>query len=256
MTAGIDGNWNGETGEQELPQRVYRIDGKTGQGDRGRPTAWSSGRTGSRSRPTRRILYVIESQPGVRAIYAFDVPTATSLPTAASSSTARRTRRRTASASTSTATCGAAGAWARAELDGVRIFNPQGKPIGHIALPERCANVCFGGPKRNRLFMAASHSIYALYVNTQGDAGRMMADACPGILAIFNNCRARPRGRVRGVVSARAPGGADRGAGLSAGPALRGGVGAAALFQFLPHAIGGRPEVSRPISNGSTIRRR
>ena len=55
-----------------------------------------------------------------------------------------------------------------AELDGVRIFNPQGKPIGHISLPERCANVCFGGPKRNRLFMAASHSVYALYVNTQG----------------------------------------------------------------------------------------
>ena len=58
-----------------------------------------------------------------------------------------------------------------AELDGVRIFNPQGTPIGHISLPERAANVCFGGPKRNRLFMAACHSIYALYVNTQGALG-------------------------------------------------------------------------------------
>ena len=58
-----------------------------------------------------------------------------------------------------------------AELDGVRIFNPQGAPIGHISLPERAANVCFGGPKRNRLFMAACHSIYALYVNTQGAPG-------------------------------------------------------------------------------------
>ena len=48
---------------------------------------------------------------------------------------------------------------------------PKGKPIGHIALPERCANVCFGGRYRNRLFMAASHSLYALYVNTQGVAG-------------------------------------------------------------------------------------
>src|SRR5690242_4548698 len=56
------------------------------------------------------------------------------------------------------------------ELDGVRIFNPEGKPIGHITLPERCANVCFGGRYRNRLFMAASHSLYALYVNTQGVA--------------------------------------------------------------------------------------
>jgi gluconolactonase len=45
------------------------------------------------------------------------------------------------------------------------------KPIAFIALPERCANVCFGGPKRNRLFMAASHSVYSLYVNTQGARG-------------------------------------------------------------------------------------
>ena len=57
------------------------------------------------------------------------------------------------------------------DLDGVRIFNAKGKPIGHIDLPERCANVCFGGLYRNRLFMAASHSLYALYVNTQGVAG-------------------------------------------------------------------------------------
>ena len=40
-----------------------------------------------------------------------------------------------------------------------------------IALPERCANLCFGGAKRNRLFMAASQSLYALYVNTQGAPG-------------------------------------------------------------------------------------
>ncbi len=43
--------------------------------------------------------------------------------------------------------------------------------LGHIALPERCANVCFGGRHCNRLFMAASHSLYSLYVNTQGVAG-------------------------------------------------------------------------------------
>jgi gluconolactonase len=45
------------------------------------------------------------------------------------------------------------------ELDGVRVFTPGGEPIGHIHLPERCANVCFGGVKRNRLFMAASKSV-------------------------------------------------------------------------------------------------
>jgi gluconolactonase len=57
------------------------------------------------------------------------------------------------------------------DLDGVRIFNPHGEPIGHISLPERCANLCFGGLHRNRLFMAASQSLYALYVNTQGVPG-------------------------------------------------------------------------------------
>jgi gluconolactonase len=58
-----------------------------------------------------------------------------------------------------------------ADLDGVMVFAPDGKPIGRIALPERCANLCFGGLKRNRLFMAASQSVYALYVNTQGAVG-------------------------------------------------------------------------------------
>src|SRR5262249_42453873 len=53
---------------------------------------------------------------------------------------------------------------------GVTVWTPQGKLVGRIRLPEVCANLCFGGPKRNRLFMAASQSLYALYVNTQGAA--------------------------------------------------------------------------------------
>ena len=56
-------------------------------------------------------------------------------------------------------------------LDGVMIFNPDGQPIGRIALPERCANVCFGGRANSRLFMAASQSVYALYVNVAGVTG-------------------------------------------------------------------------------------
>jgi len=59
----------------------------------------------------------------------------------------------------------------KAELDGVLVFAPDGAKIGRIALPERCANVCFGGAKRNRLFMAASQSLYSVFVNTQGVAG-------------------------------------------------------------------------------------
>ncbi|SPJ34147.1 SMP-30/gluconolactonase/LRE family protein [Kushneria phyllosphaerae] len=53
-------------------------------------------------------------------------------------------------------------------LDGVRVFDPEGKAIGHISLPERCANLCFGGPQGNRLFMAGSHSIYSIFVSVRG----------------------------------------------------------------------------------------
>jgi gluconolactonase len=53
---------------------------------------------------------------------------------------------------------------------GVTVWSPQGRLIGRIRLPEVTANVCFGGPKRNRLFMAASQSLYAVYLATQGAA--------------------------------------------------------------------------------------
>jgi gluconolactonase len=165
MTAGIDGNWNGETGEQELPQRVYRIDGKNGK-----VTVVTDGLirrpNGLAFSPDEKKLYVIESQPGERAIYVFDV----------NGETLANGKKLIACDKTETPDgfrvdtsgnlwCG----WGMtADMDGVRVFNPDGKPIGHIHLPERCANVCFGGPKRNRLFMAATHSVYALYVNTQG----------------------------------------------------------------------------------------
>ena len=53
-------------------------------------------------------------------------------------------------------------------LDGIRVFAPDATPIGHINLPERCANLAFGGRARNRLFLAAHSSLYALYVNVRG----------------------------------------------------------------------------------------
>lgn len=62
----------------------------------------------------------------------------------------------------------ASAGWAGPGFDGVHIFAPDGKRIGMILLPEICANVCFGGPRRNRLFMTASQSLYAVYVETRG----------------------------------------------------------------------------------------
>jgi gluconolactonase len=168
MTAGIAGNWNGESAEQELPMRVYRLDGKTG-----RPTIVSEGLiqrpNGLAFSPDEKKLYVIESQPGERAIYVFDVD-GEKLANGRKFYTC--TKEETPDGFRvdidGNLWCG----WGMtSELDGVRVFNPQAKPIGHIHLPERCANLCFGGPKGNRLFMAATHSLYAVYVNTLG---------CPG----------------------------------------------------------------------------
>ncbi|PJX22290.1 gluconolactonase [Advenella sp. S44] len=58
--------------------------------------------------------------------------------------------------------------WGGDGYDGVHIFAPDGVRIGQIRLPEICSNVCFGGAKRNRLFMTASQSLYAVYVETRG----------------------------------------------------------------------------------------
>jgi gluconolactonase len=58
--------------------------------------------------------------------------------------------------------------WVGEGYDGVHIFAPDGQRIGQILLPEICANICFGEPKRNRLFMTASRSLYAVYVEAQG----------------------------------------------------------------------------------------
>jgi gluconolactonase len=58
--------------------------------------------------------------------------------------------------------------WVGDGYDGVHIFAPDGTRIGLIRLPEICANVCFGGTKRNRLFMTASQSLYACYVEIRG----------------------------------------------------------------------------------------
>jgi gluconolactonase len=58
--------------------------------------------------------------------------------------------------------------WGDPNEDGVRCYTPGGELIGKIHLPETCANLCFGGRRKNRLFMTASTSVYAVYVETVG----------------------------------------------------------------------------------------
>ena len=168
---GILGNYEGHKAEPELDQMVYRIDGETG--DVSVVADGILGPNGLCFSPDESILYIVESR-GVpnRKILAYDV--------AADGQTLANKRVHIDAGEGGTPDgmradvdgnlwCG----WGMGdvELDGVMIFAPDGAKIGRIALPERCANVCFGGLERNRLFMAASQSLYALYVNTQGVAG-------------------------------------------------------------------------------------
>jgi len=167
---GILGNYEGHVATQELPTNVYRLDPKTGTatvvaGD-------IKGPNGLAFSPDEKKIYIVASRATPREIHVYDVVGDGSklangrvLITAEEGGTPDGFRVDV----DGNLWCG----WGmgNAQQDGVKIFGPQGKPIGFIALPERAANICFGGPKRNRLFMAASHSIYSLYVNTQGAPG-------------------------------------------------------------------------------------
>ncbi|AIO70447.1 SMP-30/gluconolactonase/LRE family protein [Burkholderia oklahomensis] len=166
---GIQSFYEGEKQESEMPERVYRIDPHTGAVE---PVVDGvPGPNGLAFSPDESVLYVVESKGRPRTIRAYDV---------ASDGKSVRNGRVLIDAGQGTPDgfrvdvhgnlwCG----WGMGtdELDGVRVFTPEGDAIGHIALPERCANVCFGGRHRNRLFMAASHGLYSLYVNTQGAMG-------------------------------------------------------------------------------------
>jgi gluconolactonase len=167
---GIGGWYEGDAAAQELPHAVYRVapGGELQQviGDLKAPN-------GLAFSPDESELYVVESRGEPhKKLWAYRVGKGGAL----------GSRRLVIDAADGGALDGIAidaeghiwcgwggnGRQPSEPLDGVRVFDPAGKALGHIHLPERCANLCFGGAKRNRLFMTASHSLYALYVNVQG----------------------------------------------------------------------------------------
>ena len=169
---GIGGHWEGEPAAQELPHAVYRL---APNGVLQQVLADLKAPNGLAFSPDESELYVVESRAEPhRKLWAYR----------AGADGALTNKRLVIDAADGGALDGIAidaeghiwCAWgsngqAPSEpLDGVRVFDAAGKALGHIHLPERCANLCFGGAKRNRLFMAASHSLYALYVNVQGAA--------------------------------------------------------------------------------------
>ncbi|QCI68811.1 SMP-30/gluconolactonase/LRE family protein [Phreatobacter stygius] len=166
---GIAGHYEGFQATPESPQNVYRLDPATGEA---RAVATGiAGPNGLCFSPDETRLYLVASRavPN-RLILAYDVVDGVTL-------TRQRTFIDAGPGTPDGFRCDVDGnlwcGWGMGsdELDGVHVFNPDGKLIGRIRLPERCANVCFGGLSRNRLFMAASQSVYALYVNTQGAPG-------------------------------------------------------------------------------------
>ena len=166
--AGTRGNYLGHKAVQAHPFRVYRLDPYTGTmsiaiDDMARPN-------GLCFSPDETRLYVVDTPAeGPKSTRVYDMV----------DKGTRATDGRTFFDGTGWADgircdtegnvwCGFSGGIGE---DGVAVFAPDGVLIGRILLPERCANVCFGGLKRNRLFMAASQSVYALYVEAQGAVG-------------------------------------------------------------------------------------
>jgi len=162
-TYGIRGNFEGYKGEQETKEAVYRVDGKTLQIDK--VTDDQSGPNGICFSPDYKKVYIADTGTG-RDIRVYDVDgkllrngkrfIQLDIPGTGAPSAADGIR------------CDVDGnIWAGAR-PGVQVIAADGTRMGMIRLPETCANICFGGSRRNRLFMAASESLYSVYVETMG----------------------------------------------------------------------------------------
>ncbi len=165
---GILSGYEGHIGKFELPTNVYRLDPSTDElivvsDEFARPN-------GLCFSPDEKLLYIVDTgQPKDKPqpIKVFDVIEGRKLSNG-------RIFCDMGKGGSDGIRCDADGnLWAAAGgggegYDGVHIFAPDGKMIGKICLPEMCSNLCFGGEKRNRLFMTASQSLYSLYLNVQG----------------------------------------------------------------------------------------
>jgi gluconolactonase len=165
---GVLGNYEGHVATPELPTNVYRLDPRSG---RATVVVGDIRPNGLCFSPDEKKMYIVDASATPRVIRVYDVvgegdKLANGKPfvTCEAAETPDGFR------------CDVDGnlwcGWGMGDgYDGVAVFNPEGKKIGAISLPERAANLCFGGVKRNRLFMAASHSLYSVYVGVQGAIG-------------------------------------------------------------------------------------
>lgn len=164
--AGIRGNYLGDKAAQELPFRVYRLDPVSGAlriaiDDMARPN-------GLCFSPDESRLYVVDTPGGPKTTRVYDIVDGQAVNGRLFFDAMPGYADGIRCDAEGNVWCGFSGGPGQ---DGVAVFTPDGTLIGRILLPERCANLCFGGRKRNRLFMTASQSVYALYVEAQGNPG-------------------------------------------------------------------------------------
>ena len=164
--AGIRGNYLGDKAKQEMPFRVYKLDPGSGKlsiavGDMERPN-------GLCFSPDQKRLYVVDTPSGTKTTHVYDIEGGKAVNGRVFFDGTPGYADGIRCDTEGNVWCGFSGGPGQ---DGVAVFAPDGALIGRILLPERCANLCFGGRKRNRLFMTASQSVYALYVETQGVPG-------------------------------------------------------------------------------------
>jgi gluconolactonase len=172
---GILVNYEGTLAKLEIKEAVYRIDGKTGKIDMVTDAEYKA--NGLCFSPDYKLLYVCDTgashyPDAAKVIRVYDVADGTHLHNGRVYVSMELAGKGAGLADGIRADIDGniwvGAGWVGPGYDGVHIFAPSGERIGMILLPEICANLCFGGAKRNRLFMAASQSVYAVYVETQG----------------------------------------------------------------------------------------
>ncbi len=168
---GSGNDYEGNQGPLELKEAVYRIDPATGAvalvtDELNKPN-------GLCFSPDYKVLYIVDSGGGpTRGIRAYDVAGQAKLSKGRAFVVSMEINGK--NGGSDGVRCDVDGnvwssaGWGGDGFDGVHIFAPDGARLGQIKLPEAASNVCFGGAKRNRLFITASQSLYALHVNTRG----------------------------------------------------------------------------------------
>lgn len=169
-------NYEGVKGKLEIKEAVYRIDAKTGKMDKVTDDIFKP--NGLCFSPDYKKLYIADTgashyPDAPRNIKVWDVVDGKTLANGKEFASMKLDGFDKAGFADGIRADVEGNVWASAGwvgdgYDGVHIFAPNGNRIGQIRLPEICSNVCFGGTKRNRLFMTGSTSLYAVYVETQG----------------------------------------------------------------------------------------